>query len=345
MRACVRLSSGAREADGFHNLLDDSAQDMFDLATDREARRERQGYLSPTQARAFLQMSRQLQLGDSQPPSANPVARAYFRAVEWAAPADAGSFASARVLSAPGSDSAPGDAADVIAGVAGIIDVLRDAGVLTQPPRGLLEASHDQPSRLALIREYLESSAAGPEGLAFLANAMMAGCVVQARPFTEKEASDAAAAICNLGLENWPRAWPERDLLTAFQVGWTVVYRDVCLYAAEQLIDVLADLRCTDRDVLLPLKELRLALTKHCRERAPWRARNALEVIVMLDAPAWAALAGLIDECPVIHAALIALRGSGAKTVSATAFEFISENAQIAFVREFMRSLPAVLVS
>jgi len=37
-------------------------------------------------------------------------------------------------------------------------------------------------------------------------------------------------------------------------------------------------------------------------------------------------LLALIDECPVIHA------GVG--------FEFISENRQIASVREFMRSLP-----
>ena len=321
---------------------------MFDLASDRETRREKQGYVTLAQARAFLQMARQLPIGDEQPPSDNPVARAYFRAVEWTAPPDDKGNAgrpSGRLLSASDSDPVPRDAVDAIAGVPGAIDVLRDAGVLTQPPRARLEAAHGRPSRLALIREYLESCVAGTEGLAFLANTIMAGCSIQARPFTAQEASDAAVAICNLGLENWPRRWPARDLVTAFQVGWTILHRDVCMYTAERLINVLAELRCTDRDIQLRLSQLRVALTKQCREGAPWRARNALEAIVMLDAPSWAALAGLIDECPVMHAAIGALRGSGARTISASAFEFISENGQIASVREFMRSLPAVLVA
>ena len=42
--------------------------------------------------------------------------------------------------------------------------------------------------------------------LAYLANTIMAGCSIQARPFTAQEASDAAVAVCNLGLENWPRS-------------------------------------------------------------------------------------------------------------------------------------------
>lgn len=52
---------------------------------------------------------------------------------------------------------------------------------------------------------------------------------------------------------------------------------------------------------------------------------------------------GLMDECPVIHAGIGASRGSRMRAVSATAFEFISENSQIASVREFMRSLPETL--
>src|SRR6185437_16665845 len=45
MRACVGLSSGLREQDGFHDLLDDDAQAMFDLATSRGIRREAVGYV------------------------------------------------------------------------------------------------------------------------------------------------------------------------------------------------------------------------------------------------------------------------------------------------------------
>jgi uncharacterized membrane protein len=68
-----------------------------------------------------------------------------------------------------------------------------------------------------------------------------------------------------------------------------------------------------------------------------------MDVLASLDLPAWAALLGLIDECPVIHAAIGASQGSRTRAVSASAFEFISENSQVASVRAFMRSLPETL--
>jgi hypothetical protein len=50
-----------------------------------------------------------------------------------------------------------------------------------------------------------------------------------------------------------------------------------------------------------------------------------------------------MDESPVIHGGMSASRGSGARAISASAFEFISENSQIASVTDFMRSLPETL--
>ena len=67
--------------------------------------------------------------------------------------------------------------------------------------------------------------------------------------------------------------------------------------------------------------------------------------MIVLDAPAWATLVGLIDECPVLHAGIAASRSTSMRAVSASAFEFISDNRQIASVREFMASLPDVLGS
>ncbi len=52
--------------------------------------------------------------------------------------------------------------------------------------------------------------------LAYLANAIIAGCSIQARPFAPQEASNAAVAVCNLGLEAWPGHWNDCDLVTAF---------------------------------------------------------------------------------------------------------------------------------
>jgi hypothetical protein len=181
----------------------------------------------------------------------------------------------------------------------------------------------------------------------------MAGCAIQARPFTAQEASDAAVAVCNLGLENWPPHWlpanatslpgsflVDHDLVSVFQVGWAVLHNNVSMYAAEQLIGVLTRVRCDDSEIQMWLDALRIELAKHWRARAPWRARDALDVIAILDMQAWAVLLALIDECPVLHAGVGASKDSRMLSVSASDFEFISENSQIASVREFMQSLP-----
>ena len=325
MRSCVRLSSGPREEDGFHALLDDSEQDMFDLAADREARREQQGFVTPAQARAFMQAARHVELDHTRPPD-SPLARAYFRGLE---PTDEAH-----------SDVAP--IAPAAAAPADVVEMLRDAGVLTEEPRGLLQPAGKDTSRLALIREYVASQPASSEELAYLANMIIAGCSIQARPFAPQEASNAAAAICNLGLEAWPRHWNDCDLIAAFQVGWTVLHRDVSMYTAERLMTVIAGLRCTDRDIQIRLHGLRRELARSVRDATPWRARNALEVIVMLDTPCWAALVALTDECPVLHAAIQGSRHRSG-SISPSDYEFISQRSDIAIVGEFMESLAARL--
>jgi hypothetical protein len=370
MRGCRRLSNSKPEIDGLDDLLPEDEQVMFDLAFSRERRREQQGYMTPAQSRAFLQMSRQVPLGrDTLPPSGNPVARAYFRAIESTTAADADS-GSRPLLTTSGAPSAPADSADA---VTAIVDMLLDAGVLPQPPRALLDGPQSHASRLACIQAQMQfagdhdhfACSMRSQELAFLANTIMAGCSLQARPFTAREASDAAVAVCNLGLENWPRHWllaksrgssvgdagtalPDdfligHDLVSVFQVGWTVLHEDVCMYVAEQLIGVLTRLRHDDRETRAGLDALRIEMAKHWQVGAPWRARDWLDVIMILDMPAWATLLGLLDECPVIHAGIGASRGSPTRAVSASAFEFISENSQVASVREFMQSLPETM--
>jgi len=125
----------------------------------------------------------------------------------------------------------------------------------------------------------------------------------------------------------------------------TVLHSDVGMYAAEHLIQVLTGLRKDDRQIQAGLDALRIEMERHWRDGAPWRAREALDVIVLLDMPAWATLLGLIDECPVIPAAIGASRGSRTRAVSASAFEFISASGQIASVHEFMESLAKTLRS
>jgi hypothetical protein len=330
MRGCRSLSNSTPEVDGLHDLLTDRKQTMFNLALDRERRREKSGYVTPAQARGFLQMSRELQLGHDTTPPDHPIVRAYFREIEPPTVTD--------------DDSA--------AATAAVIDVLLEEGVIAPQPRALLDGPQGPAPRLARMHAHLQLAlerdaaayAMRTEELAYLANTLMAGCSIQARPFTEREASDAAVAVCNLGLENWPPHWPPaNDLVSAFQVGWSVLHHDVSMYAAEQLVGVLTNLQCADREIQTGINALRIELARKCRAGTPWHARDALDVIVSLDMPAWAALLGLIDECPVLHGAIGASRDSRTRAVSASAFELISDNSQIASVRAFMESLPDTL--
>ncbi|HEX5085710.1 MAG TPA: DUF6178 family protein [Blastocatellia bacterium] len=369
MRGCVELSNSGHEVDGLDDLLPEADQAMFDLTADREQRREKQGYTTPAQARAFLQMSRELRLGSAAAPPANPLARAYFRAIDETRAADADSASGESGLLAAGSEATtdptlrvtPRDADDAVAAV---YEILSDAGILAPPPRSLPAASEIRAPRFGQIRARLEFAldhdraawSARNQDLAYLANTLMAGCSIQARPFTAQEASDAAIAICNLGLENWPSNWLpanatappisfliDHDLIGVFQVGWTVLHCEVVMYAAEQLIAVLDQIRFDDREIQAELDTLRLEMAKHWRAGSPWRARDALDVIATLDLPAWAVLLALIDECPALHAAAGASQNSRILSVSATDLEFISENKQIASIHEFMRSLPETL--
>jgi hypothetical protein len=370
MGGCRSLSNSKPEIDGLDDLLTDCEQRMFDVAVDREERREGQGYAPPNQARTFLQMSRELRLAQSAMPPDNPVAGAYFRAVQGMRAAEA--TTGPRRL--PAISRAPSDPQQVADAVAAFVDVLIVEGVVTQQPRGLLGGPADQPPRLARIQRHMQFAAdcdptaysmRGQE-LAYLANAIVAGCSIQGRPFTVRESSDAAVAVCNLGLENWPPHWlaseerrgwsavetgtplPDEflvghDLVRVFQVGWTVLHDNVSMYAAQRLVEILSRLQCDDRELQAGLDALRLEMKKHWQAGAPWRARDSLDVIMILDMPAWAALVGLIAECPVIHAGIGASRGSPTRSVDASAFEFISENSQIASVGAFMQSLPGAL--
>jgi hypothetical protein len=377
MRGCCRLSNSRPEPD-VDDLPPVNGQAMFDQAVDRETRREAQGYVSPAQARAFLQASRRLDIRQGARPSRDPMTRAYFRSIEVHA---------VRPDEAPSEPSREGGLMRQAAegAVAGIVDLLREAGMPARSrsgrergagPRALLEDPQAGGTRLGRIRDQLRSAhardpdacAARNAELAYLANVVAAGSTLQSRAIPAEEAAAAAMAVCNLGLENWPVHWvaedarpspsaiqTERglpddflvhyDLVSVFQVGWTVLHEDVCMYAADALLAVLTSLHCVDADVHAALATLRVTLTKHWRAGSPWESRNAFDVIALLDTPSWAALLGLIDEFPTLHAAVAASLARSAHHIDPAAFEFISENRQIRQVHAFMDLLPVTLRS
>lgn len=353
MMACRRLSSANGEVDGLDRLLPDTAQFMFNRTVEREERREQHGYATPAQAAAFLLMSRTLPRGPrSTPPPVNPIASAYFRAMEWTDEAAASSTAGA---------PSPG--------VAAIVRLLVNAGALPERPSARLEGPEGSSSGAARIRALLafarQHDAAAyvqrTQELGYLANVLIAGCSIQTRAFTPHEAFEAAVAVCNLGLENWPRHWlvkprsaasrlddgttlPEaflvqHDLVGVFQVGWSTLHEKFCMFAATGLMDELRSVHFEDREVQAGLKALAKDLTTHSRAGMPWRARRSFDVIATLDMLTCAGLLGLIDECPTLHGAVAAAAQTRVLSISSTAFEFISENAQLVPVRAFVASL------
>ena len=183
---------------------------MFDVASDREQRRETRGYVAPAQARAFLEASRRLRFRPDTAPPVDPIARAHLRTVDPPAAPDAHD---ARERLPEGTRTRQPD--DHAESLAAVVEVLRDAGIFAPQPRALLTAADTHTPRLqhiqahmqfVLERDHVVSSQRNDE-IAYLANTIAAGCSVQARPLSAEEAWDAATAVCNLGLENWPPHW------------------------------------------------------------------------------------------------------------------------------------------
>jgi hypothetical protein len=283
-------------------------------------------------------MARQPRHADHGPIATNPIAADYFRRADRSAPHSTNEIQ-------PSADA--------------VIELLTEARLMPEPARALLGRADEDPhaAKVPLLRRLMKFVRDDDEAaylarcreVAFLANTLVAGCSVQSRPFTPEEAFDAAAAVCNLGLECWTAAalpdafLVDHDLVTAFEVGWAVLYRDVSRFVADRLISILDDLRVVDMDVRRELQALQRSLLGQRTAGKPWLARDAADVLMMLDITAWISVLGLLDECPIVPAALTALLEGRTGSVSPTAFDFISTTAQIGDIRVFMATLPGVL--
>ncbi len=376
MHGCRRLSNSPSEIDGLDDLLLAPEQHFHDVTLERERRRSRQGYATAADARAFLQMARQPADTRSGAPmpgtiAANPIVAAYFRAADEALESSSETVrspertpeSSALPCAASGSSHGHSHAADVPESLEAVLELLSEAGVMPARPRALLDAAAADGRTatlphlrrlMAYVRETDEGAyVARSRELAFLANTLLAGCSVQSRPFTPQEASDAAAAICNLGLEYGTAGFPpdswvvDQDLVTAFEAGWSILHREVSMFAAEQLISILSslpDVDRIDRDIRLGLVALRRTLMEQRDGGTPWQARAAAEILATIDMTVWVGVLGILDECPVLPAALTAVLDRRTTAVSPTEFDFISTAAQIADVRIFMQKLPDLLL-
>ena len=353
MDGCRRLSNSTPEVDGLDNLLMEPEQWLHDVSSIASSGVSA-GIQHGGRRAAFLQMARRRtpQPPVGAPALTNPIAAAYFRAADDI-PTSSGHDASH--LPRPALEPASTDGS-IRAELDAIVSLLAEAGVVAGRPRALLEGATSQPSRLTRILPLMEhvrdtndeAYFARTREMAFLVNTLMAGCSVQSRPFTAQEGSDAATATCNLGLEHAGATLPDaflvdHDLVTAFETGWAVLHEDVSMFVAEELIATLTDLRCADAEIQGGLNALRRELVAQRDAGTPWRARDALDALAILDMPAWTSLLGLLDECPVLPEALTANLEHHKGSISPTAFEFISTTGQLDQVRAFMGNLLHIL--
>ena len=352
MDGCRRLSNAGRELDGLDDLLDAPEQSLHDVTLDRDDRRELRGFSTAADARAFLALARQ---GRSRE-HLNPIAAAWIRRADVdpveGAPESTGapSLLSAADSLAPSTGPEP-PPAEAFAEVA---RVLAAYDLIPEHPRALIGAGGAiHPGGLHAHMEYLQEHhpdvflVRGQE-LALVANALVAGCRLQSRPFTPREASEAAAATCGLGLLRQP-AHPGvdylvgHDLIGIFEDGWSALHREVSLFVGEGLLAALRGVRTGESETLAGLQELQQSLETHLAAGTPWLAGDALEVLAVLDTPAWSGLLGLLSECPIITDAVVAIVEKRTGRVDPSAFTFVATNTDIDVLRVFMARLPELL--
>lgn len=352
MRGCRRLSNSRPELDGLDDLMSVEGQWQHDIALSRAHRREHKGFLAPAEARAFLHMARQPQPEDRAEPAMNSIAAAFLDDRDEAdGRSDADGARQAEPVAVHHPENEVRETLKVVTALAAQL-----ASPLSERPRALIggtAAGEPHDSRVHALMEAVRVSdpvafSARSREIAFLANALMAGCSIHARSFTPQEASDAALACCNLGLElssqcaELPEAYlSEHDLLTAFQRGWAALH-EASLFVARRLVEALRHVQSLDTKTHQGLVILRRQLEKCCAAGTPWDVRDDLDVLAILDTVAWTGLLGALDHCPVIPDALAAIVEHRKGPVSATAFAFVSSTRQIETMRAFAERLEEI---
>ena len=90
-------------------------------------------------------------------------------------------------------------------------------------------------------------------------------------------------------------------------------------------------------------QRLSAPLEMHLAAGTPWLAGDALEVLAVLDTPAWSGLLGLLSESPIITDAVTAIVERRTGRIDPSAFTFIATDDHIDAVRAFMDRLPELL--
>jgi len=206
LECCASMSARTIEdSGGLYQVLSDEELLETDNLAARDDRRAAEGYVAPADARSFLALARE---GHAYREGRDPVTRAYFRELAPAA------VPRAQAAGAPSLEHTQPHA-----DVARLMQLIaRATGEPVAPASRLLAAvpsaagagaARTRPIDLALQRlaqEYPEVYSARVEELSYLSNVLVSGYAYAGRRLRPVEASEAAVAICNLGLAHACRA-------------------------------------------------------------------------------------------------------------------------------------------
>jgi hypothetical protein len=231
LERCCDLSSATIEDNGgLYEVLTSEEMLETDLAADREDRRAAEGFVAPSQAASFLALCRSTPPDEVLARPRDAVTRAYFRELAPAPTAQG----NARAVPSLGLERALAelDVGDVPRAARPVFLLEGRSGTTGDGSaifRTALASLHDSdPKRYA---ERVEE-------LAYLANVLVAGHVVDGRAVRPFEAVVIVAEVCNLGLEHLAtmghakESVAERALTLlsregadkAFRVGWWLLH-------------------------------------------------------------------------------------------------------------------------
>jgi hypothetical protein len=307
-RCCHHASEYIEDNGGLYTVLTTAEQLETDVAHAREERREREGFVAPTDAAAFLGLARAGRVGD------DPITRGYVRAQR-----EAMRTPPARMDGAP----RPGQPAPALP----LVQLLQEAEVLTsQPPVALLGAgggtgTHALPKTLrdALTRlqnEAPEALSRCMQELGYLSNVLVSGCGHAGRHLRALEAAQVAIATCNLGLEEYPACGEDRSrsggllaregLIPSFGRGWRVLHEYVVMRSARAFEAALARKVPEGRG---DAARVRAELARDIAAGKPWASRRRwVHLAPYLSKAAFAVMRELVDECPAFNGSFLATR-------------------------------------
>lgn len=231
-RCCAIAAEHIEESGGLYEVLTSAEMLESDVAFDREQRREREGFVAPSAAAAFLRLARVTPLAELLANDAeDPLTKAHFRAA-------------ATPTGAPAGLVAPDAPAPRAAKVQAFLGELRAAGVIDAAPPPLRRLVARTSSYRGTLRRAMEGLREDPralgrafEELAYLVNVLLAAHGGLERGLRAIEVSEIVTAVCERGLSRLlgrkavtdarlTQVLGERGVVAAFRVGWHLVGGD-----------------------------------------------------------------------------------------------------------------------